>query len=515
VSSSKWKIGALIVGLSAILSRILGLGRDVLLARTAGLGPEADAYNLAFLLPDLLNHFTGAGLLSVTLIPLLSKSLKNNEFDEAVRKINAILLPVFGLSALSCCILFMGMEEILPYFVQKMPSAQVFELAVYYSRIVLFAQLAFLIGGFFNALQYGSYKYWLPAMAPLVYNTSILIGGGIGAQFGKLEGFCWGVLIGAFIGNAGLQIVGAIKMGWRLNWSWDFPLFRKYLWRTLPFILGVSAIFSNEFAYRYFGISTPGDSAALGFALRIGSALSGVLGGALGIAIYPKISEMCSEGKYKEAGELMLGAIERLIWGMLPAAAILSVLAKPLSLGILGGGVFGLEDAERVALPMTLYLIQAIPVTLVLLSSRMWFADGKTWFPSIVSAGCFAISLPFYNILEFMGSMRIPLLGIAVATLQTIVLVWGWKRQKEFIIPLKIVFKFLIPIGISILAIGLNYILLGYVETENQMSSLFVSTIFVGLSYILCLLAMSMISGSPLQGIHSKILSRFSRKKGV
>ncbi|MDB9744189.1 hypothetical protein OAA91_01530, partial [Fibrobacterales bacterium] len=384
MSASKWKIGALIVGLSAILSRVLGLGRDVLLARTAGLGPEVDAYNLAFLLPDLLNHFTGAGLLSVTLIPLLSKSLKNNDFDEAVRKLNAILLPIFALSAMGCVILFLGMEKILPYFVQKMPTVHVFELAVYYSRIVLFAQLAFLIGGFFNALQYGSYRYWLPAMAPLVYNTSILIGGGIGAQFGRVEGFCWGVLVGAFLGNAGLQIFGALKMGWRLNWSWDFAIFKTYLWRTLPFILGVSAIFSNEFAYRYFGISTPGDSAALGFALRIGSALSGVLGGALGIAIYPKISEMCAEGKYKEAGQLMLGAVERLIWGMLPAAAILSVLAKPLSLGILGGGAFGLEEAERVALPMTLYLIQAIPVTLVLLSSRMWFADGKTWFPSLV-----------------------------------------------------------------------------------------------------------------------------------
>ncbi len=425
MSDSKWLKGSVLLALSGIISRFLGLGRDALLSRVGGLSYEVDAYNLAFTLPDLLNHFLGAGLLSVTLIPLLAPSLKEKKYEEASHLLSSIFGVVFGTLLILTVGCWIWVENLVPLLMEDTMSPEVFSLTVRYTRIVLFGQIFFLAGGFFNAWQYGQYHYTFPALAPLIYNASIIIGGLVGLGTGSVEGFCWGVLVGAALGAGLLQYYGAKRLNLKLSLRKPGIEFRRYLWLTLPFALGVSMTFSNELLFKYFGGSQEGAVASLGFGLRITMAFVGVFGGAVGVAAYPYLSELCSKLEYEKVNETLVNTLLKIGCVLLPALPVVALFAEPLVEGYLGSNA---SMVERVSENVRAYLLLALPMSMQLIVSRIWYADQRTWKPAVLTFVTFALSIPLYSYSIDWGVVRIPIISAFVSAIQLLSLLFFWKR---------------------------------------------------------------------------------------
>ena len=395
-SSKRLAVGTLLIAGSNVLSRLLGLARDALLSRAGGTSFQTDAYNIAFLLPDLLNHFLGAGLLSITLIPLLTPHFKRDDLEGA----SGLVSEIFGV--------------------------------VLYTRILIFGQVFFVAGGFLMAVQYGRYRYFLPALAPLAYNGSIIAGGAFSLASGDLEGFCWGVLCGAFLGNFAIQWFGARRAGLRLR-----PVFRpksaalrQYLLLTLPFLFGVGATFSNELSYRYFGGSGEGSVSGLGFGLRIMMALVGVFGGAAGVASYPVLARHCADGDWEGLAKRVATTLERIFCLLAPATVVIALLAPQVVAVYLGGGRFDAESARTVVRALRLYLPVALPMSATLIVARSFYASKDTWTPSLLTLGAFVAVLPCYRLFgEALGPARVPVLSCATAVLQILLLSFVWVRR--------------------------------------------------------------------------------------
>ncbi len=411
-------------------SRILGLARDALLASKGGLSLDVDAYNIAFLIPDLINHFLAAGLLPVTLIPLLSASLKSGNMEDVNQRVSR-LLNLMGILTLTICgIAFWKMDLLVATLSHQPLSPELLERTVEFGRILIFAQVFFVLGGFFNAVQYGSFKYGLPALAPIAYNGAIILGGLL-SPGNSIEGFCWGVVCGALVGGFAFQAYGAFKLGFR--WmplaDWKHPEVRTFLWATIPFLFGASAVFSAEFAYRFFGSGQTGDVSALGFGLRIALTFAGVLGGAVGVAVYPQFSRDCAENLQNKVSEALgrLGIkmgvilIPPVIWMMICAPFVVQLY--------LGWGAFDAYAIAIVAENLRYYLLLVMPMTALLLVNRAFYANRQTWLPSLVTLGVFALSWPFYGWLEPMGLKRIPILAAVTTSIQVCVLGFLWTRR--------------------------------------------------------------------------------------
>lgn len=431
--------GTLILIASNLLSRILGLARDSLLAHRGGLSLEVDAYNLAFLIPDLLNHFLGAGLLPVTLIPLITHWLKNGDYDSASHYISRLINAVGVVVIVGCVLAFWQMPNLLPLICEKALSPELFDKTVYYSRILIFAQVFFVASGFFNAMQYGRMRFLLPALAPLAYNGMIILGG-LFWTGATVEGFCWGVLTGAFIGSFLFQWLGAKQAGFKWSMIWDpfSPELSKYVWRTLPFLVGASAVFANEFVYRRFGMDGEGSIASLGFGLRISMAISGVLGGAVGVAVYPWFSQLCSDQKHTQLSFELGKLWEKLLVVILPILILVYASAEILIRFYLGSGHFGATEVARQVPYLQAYLWQVIPMTLLFLVNRAFYADQRTWFPSIISVGFFLLSWPFYSYFADYGAIRVPWISTLTTffTFMTLALYWLWKFPGLKLLPL-------------------------------------------------------------------------------
>ena len=109
------------------------------------------------------------------------------------------------------------------------------------TRIILPAQIFFYWGALLMAVQYAEKRFFIPALAPLVYNAGIILGGVLLSPILGIEGFAWGVLIGSFLGNFVVQAWGARSSGLEFSLRIDLrdPDLRTYVWVTLPLVVGV------------------------------------------------------------------------------------------------------------------------------------------------------------------------------------------------------------------------------------------------------------------------------------
>ncbi|CAN2044298.1 membrane hypothetical protein [Candidatus Magnetomoraceae bacterium gMMP-13] len=209
------KVGfaSLIMMASVFLSRVIGLFREMIIAYVGGAKGAVDAYQLAFIIPEILNHIIASGFLSVTFIPIFSYYLEQNREDEGWR-VFSVILTGFG-TALLCIILisFVFSDQLVKLIAPGIKDPELIAITIRMTRIIIPAQFFFFAGGMFMAVQFAKEKFAIPALAPLLYNLGIITGGLVLSPWLGMEGFSWGVLAGAFAGNFLIQYRGGQK-GW-------------------------------------------------------------------------------------------------------------------------------------------------------------------------------------------------------------------------------------------------------------------------------------------------------------
>ncbi|MCL2689732.1 MAG: murein biosynthesis integral membrane protein MurJ [Chitinispirillia bacterium] len=424
-------IATIIMMASVFLSRITGMLREVTLANIGGASSEMDAYVAAFLIPELLNHFLAGGFLSVTFIPIFQKYLVKNDPDEAWRCFSNLI--TIGTAAFA---VFLPLSVLLaPYFLSltglKGQDPQTFALTVRLTRIILPAQMFFYWGAFLMAVQYAHQRFFLPALSPLCYNLGIILGGiFLGPRFG-VEGFAWGVLIGAFIGNVAVQLPGALnlRMKYRFRFSLRDPEFAHYVKITIPLVAGLGMTFSNEIFFRYFAsFLESGSVASANYALRTMMILVGVFGQAAGVAFYPYLAKLAAEKAYAKMTELLNNMITRIALYLIPLSAIMMALAPQIIIILYEHGRFTEESTQKTVPVLTAYLFGAFASAVCILAARPFYAMQKTLLPMIISTAVSLLSIPLYYMLSRqMGAAGLGVASSAAMTAQFLILytIWG------------------------------------------------------------------------------------------
>jgi putative peptidoglycan lipid II flippase len=398
---------ALIMVASSLISRILGFLRISVLAHMCGTSPNVDAYVVAFFIPDLINHLLAGSALSITFVPFFQKYWLAGEQEKAWRFFsNVLIIGTIGFVVCIAAAMFFT-EPIYALFgknINNPANPGQLDLTVSLTRIILPAQLFFFWGALLNGVQYANKRFLLPALAPILYNGGIILGGTLFFSRLNIAGFSWGVVAGGLVGSVLLQLPGVIKMGMRIHWRINLrdPDLRKYALLTVPFVVGMSMTFSNDLLLRIFGSFNrdgAGALASLDFAYKIMFFLVGIFGQGIAAGAYPYLSQLVIEKKFSEVNHLLATLTTRTAALLVPCCGIMMVLSDTIVAVLLQHGRFTARSTALTAAAFAMYLPGAFFASAVLIVNRIFYAMQNTVLPLAVNTVVVLVSLPLYYVL--------------------------------------------------------------------------------------------------------------------
>ncbi len=427
-------VAAAIMMASIFLSRVLGVLRESVLAALCGAGTAVDAYKAAFVLPEILNHITASGFFAITFIPIFSKYLAQQD-EAGAWRIFSIILSIFGLAlGLLIAAAMLLAPELMALLTPGRPDPLFQAMAVRMTRILLPAQLFFFVGGILMATQYARAQFVKPALAPLIYNLGIVVGGVALAKPLGVEGFAWGALGGALIGHFVLQILGGGRQGmhFSLVFDWRHPDVRRYLLLTLPLMLGLTMTFSTEIFSKFFGSYLPaGAITHIDFAWRIILMLVGFFGQAVGVAAYPFLARLAAEKRLDEMNRLFNNTLRYLAL-VIPVSLLVFVVRREIVAVLFQRWDFTAADTQATALALAGMSVGAVAFSAQTVVNRGFYALQNTLLPTVYGSLAVLLSLPLYWIgLKALGVLGIGLAISASAMAQVGVLYAVWNRRSR------------------------------------------------------------------------------------
>jgi putative peptidoglycan lipid II flippase len=231
-----------------------------------------------------------------------------------------------------------------------------------------------------------------------------------------------------------VQLWGGHRCGlnYRPLWDWRHPDLRKYVFLTLPLMLGLTMTFSSEFLFRFFGSFLPaGNIAVLNFGLRVMLILVGLFGQAIGTASYPYMTRLVVE-KGVSAMNRLLNTTLRYLALVMPFSILIVVLRFEIVRILFQRGRFDVAATAVTADVLLCFMVGAFAYSAYTMVVRAYFASQNTLFPAIYGTVAVLLSLPIYLIgLKFMGVYGIALAVSLSGILQVLCLFILWNRRSR------------------------------------------------------------------------------------
>jgi putative peptidoglycan lipid II flippase len=386
----------LLLTLSALLSRVIGLIRDQYIAYKFGAGHSTDAYNVAFYLPEWINYLLVGGAASITFVTILDRYRATNDEAEGERALSIILntmVIVLG-SAILLAEIFTPLFTRI-YFDPASPQGI---LCTRITRILLPAQLFFFAGGVLASVLLVRKQFSFQAVSPLLYNLGIIFGGVLLASRIGISSLGVGALIGAILGPFLLNAYGAYRAGLRYHRILDLnhPGLREWVRLSLPLMLGVTIITLDNQILGYFAKHGAGDISRLNYAKRLFTAPMAIIGQAAGAASLPFFASLFGRNQFASFASAVNRSVSRLIAFSLLGSAAMIALAHPAVDLIFRRGSFNAADAASTATYFAIFAISLALWTAQAIYARAFYAAGQTFAPMLAGTIITIITIPIY-----------------------------------------------------------------------------------------------------------------------
>ncbi len=327
---------------TVLLSRILGVARDAIISYYFGRGPQTDAYNAAFTVPDLLFYLLQSGALSSTIVPILTEYRQQGKDRSADKTVSIVASTIFVFIGLLICVMWINARALTVWLNPGFDDYRI-ALSVPLTRILLPAQMFFFLGGLMMGVLYSRKQFLIPALGPVIYNAGIIFGGVALHRWLGIHGLVWGAIGGAFLGNFLIPFIAVNRLGVRLRPSFDVthPAAMK-VWRMLlPIGLGVSLPNIDQMVNKAFASYLgPGDTTAIMNAYRLMLLPIGVFAQAMALAVFPTLSGQAAEQNLAAMRRTMNQSLRNILFLTVPASALMFLLAEPIITFLLEGGQY-------------------------------------------------------------------------------------------------------------------------------------------------------------------------------
>ena len=381
---------ALISGLT-LVSRITGLIRDILIARSFGAGPLSDAFWVAFRIPNLLRRLFAEGAFSQAFIPILGEVKSNGTEPEVKQLLNRVALALTSVLMLITVLGILGAPWVVSAMASGMTAANKqteFEAAVWMTRLmfpyILCMSLVALASGILNTWS----RFAVPAFTPILLNLAMILASVFAAPYFEppIYALAAGVMVGG-VAQLTVQWVALSRLGlqprfsWRVFQAWSDPYVQRVVKQMLPAILGVSVaqisllINTNIATWLQSGSVT-----WLSFADRLMEFPTALLGVALGTVLLPKLSAAYAKADHTHYQALLDWGLRLVVMFGIPAAIGLALLSDGLVATLFNYGAFSAEDVAQTKTAVMAYAVGILALLAIKILAPAFYArqDIKT-----------------------------------------------------------------------------------------------------------------------------------------
>ena len=374
-----------VIALSSLLSSLLALLRDRLLAHSFGASATLDIYYAAFRIPDLI--FVGAGAL--VSVYILIPELTRRSTQEQREYIDTVLVG-FSLVAVTISIIAaIFAPAILAALFPEITAAGQGGALVALTRLMLLQPIFLGLSNIFGAITQVRQRYALYALSPLLYNVGIISGVVLFAPRWGLTGLALGVVLGALL-HVGIQLPSVFADGFihALPRAFKPRVFLETVKISIPRALALSM---NQVSFiglvALAGTLVPGSIAVYMFASNLQAVPLAVIGASYSVAAFPILAAALSRGDKAYFIEHIANAARLVVFWSLPATALFIVLRAHIVRVILGSGAFDWTDTRLTAAVLALLSLSLTAQGITFLLVRGYYASGRTFVPFLVALG--------------------------------------------------------------------------------------------------------------------------------
>jgi putative peptidoglycan lipid II flippase len=377
---------ALLLGFFSLASQLLGLVRDRALVSFLGPSLSLDVYYAAFRIPDFI-YTSLASLVAVTaVIPFLVERLEAGGHEEARRFMDRIFTVFLGAMCVLCIILVIIMPLIADVVAPGFPPEGK-RLLVIMSRIMLFSPIFLGLQNLLGSVVQMHKKFFVYALAPVMYNLGIVFGVFILYPIFGLYGLAYGVVLGALL-HLGIQLPAVYELGFwprftsKINWKEIKTIVAIALPRTLT--LAMNTILTLVLTSIASNLAS-GSISMMTFAFNLQTVPIQMISVSYAIAAFPSLVEKYAAGKMEEFIGLIRSASQQIIFWSLPITAAFIVLRAHIVRIVYGTHSLSWNDTRVTAAMFAVLAFGIVAQSLTLVFIRAYYASGKTAKPFILT----------------------------------------------------------------------------------------------------------------------------------
>ena len=413
-----------VFGGAMVLAKFSGFAREIVLAAFYGAGTVSDAFILAFTIPDSLLGLVGASV-AACFIPMYHRTSDKARF---VRNIMTCLLII----GLLFSVIFALIPGALVRFFAFNIDSEVFELAVFFVRYMVWAAIFMLLMGIYGAKLEIEGAFFSSGTRSVWRNGTIILGLVLGALFNNNLFIALAPVAGSALA---MVVMAAVcqKQGYAYRPYLDMhsPELKQVLILSGPILLSKISNLINIMINRNFAATLPeGTISHLHYASKIATLIAALFGYALSTVLYPHMSRLVAEGNMAKLKDTITRGIMQVLGIMIPLCICLFVLAQPGVRILFQRGSFTVDDTVRTAANLRMYALLVLANGLSPLLLRAFFAVQNTKVPAAVSFVAVLVSLVLsFVLIEPLGAEGLAL-AVSLSGLLTACLLFVFLRKK-------------------------------------------------------------------------------------
>jgi len=386
---------ATVVMAAFVVSRTLGLGREVFIGSQFGTSPELDAYLAAFRIPDLIFQLVAGGALGSAFIPTFTGYLVSGRNREAWRLAssiaNLVLVILTACAILAACFApWLVGHVVAPGFTLEQQI-----LTVRLMRLMLLSPIVFGVSGVAMGILNSYQHFLLPALAPSVYNLCIIAGAALLSPSLGVFGLAWGVVAGSFL-HLGIQVPQLLRKG--LSYRPVIDVFHPGVQEVgrlmLPRVLGLATVQINFLVNTFLASGLAGGSlAALNYAWMLMLLPQGVFAMGIATAAFPTFSQLAAKGQSRELRQMLSQTLRLILYLAIPSTVGLILLREPLTQLLLQRGRFDVSSTAAVVWALQFYALGLVGHSALEIVTRAFYSLHDTRTPVVIGVAAMAVNI--------------------------------------------------------------------------------------------------------------------------
>ena len=414
-------LAAVIVASATAISRLTGLGREVITAAVYGVDPSYNTFVSISVIPQLVQQLFADAAISAAFVPVFTALLTKGERERAYQlaaNLLGLIVVVVGAAVVILALAAGPLTQLMYPELTGAPAGA--DLAAQLLRILVPTILFLSLAGAISGVLYSFERFTMPAVVSIVWNLTIIAAIALFHDTIGVDAIAWGMLVGTLLEVA--MLAGAARYHGR--WLWPHfgladPLLRRVLLLMVPITITLGILNFNALIGTWFAQFVSDRAAAeIGYAFRLYQLPQGIFAVTIGTVLFPSLSRFAAQKDEARFRDTVSMGVRQMVFVSLPFVAWFAVMPQAFVRMVYERGQFGSGATVEVAGALAFFSVGLVFANSNIMLNRAFQSMQKPWLPMYVSFANLAVNVVLCWLLY--RPLGVPGITLSMATVSSV-----------------------------------------------------------------------------------------------